>query len=238
MLFSVARNRLQSMNVTFSFAATMLVVAALPVNAAPPDKASLLSKYRDKFVVVTNEGLSTCYLSAEINGGIGDLIVFINGPNIQDVHARAIFCSAEPVHKGEVFAISHVAFHSGHLFLSVLNVSPHAITRGLGAFAHESLESGKATVRIPAGSDGKDMDAADSLAAHWFKLFDTAADAAKIGNTATGAFVAQVKAGMSFADVESALGVPQTRIDLNEKILYKYKDMTVEFHNGKVTDVR
>ena len=43
---------------------------------------------------------------------------------------------------------------------------------------------------------------------------------------------------MSFAEVESALGVPQTRVDLGEKVLYKYKDMTVEFHDGKVTDVR
>ena len=43
---------------------------------------------------------------------------------------------------------------------------------------------------------------------------------------------------MSFADVESALGAPLTRVDLGEKVLYKYKDMTVEFHDGKVTDVR
>jgi hypothetical protein len=91
---------------------------------------------------------------------------------------------------------------------------------------------------VRAGSDGKDIDAADALAAHWFRLFETAADAAKIGNTATGVFVNKLKPGMSFADVESAVGVPQTRIDLGEKILYKYKDMTVEFHDGKVTDVR
>lgn len=43
---------------------------------------------------------------------------------------------------------------------------------------------------------------------------------------------------MSFAEVEKALGIPQTRVDLGEKVLYKYKDMTVEFHDGKVTDVR
>jgi hypothetical protein len=54
----------------------------------------------------------------------------------------------------------------------------------------------------------------------------------------TGVFVNQVKAGMSFAEVEQALGPPQTRVDLGEKVLYKYKDMTVEFHDGKVTDVR
>ena len=48
----------------------------------------------------------------------------------------------------------------------------------------------------------------------------------------------EVKAGMTFAEVESALGLPVTKIGLGEKTLYKYKDMTVEFHDGKVTDVR
>ncbi len=43
----------------------------------------------------------------------------------------------------------------------------------------------------------------------------------------------QVRAG-----VEAALGPPTTKVDLGEKVLYKYKDMTVEFHDGKVTDVR
>lgn len=43
---------------------------------------------------------------------------------------------------------------------------------------------------------------------------------------------------MPYAEVETALGVPQTRVDLGEKVLYKFKDMTVEFHDGKVTDVR
>jgi hypothetical protein len=43
---------------------------------------------------------------------------------------------------------------------------------------------------------------------------------------------------MSFTEVERALGVPQTRVDLGEKVLYKYKDMMVEFRDGKVADVR
>jgi hypothetical protein len=91
---------------------------------------------------------------------------------------------------------------------------------------------------ISIGSAKGDTDKADDLAAQWFKAFDTAVDAAKFGNTASGVFVNQVKAGMSFAEVEAALGLPQTRVDLGEKVLYKYKDMTVEFRDGKVTDVR
>jgi hypothetical protein len=34
------------------------------------------------------------------------------------------------------------------------------------------------------------------------------------------------------------LGVPETKVDLGDKVLYKYKNMTVEFHTGKVSDVR
>ena len=48
----------------------------------------------------------------------------------------------------------------------------------------------------------------------------------------------QLKSGMTFAEIESVLGPPETRADLGSKVLYKYKDMTVEFHDGKVTDVR
>jgi hypothetical protein len=58
------------------------------------------------------------------------------------------------------------------------------------------------------------------------------------GNTASGAFVKEVKLGMTPAEVEDVMGLPVSKADLGEKVLYKYKDMTVEFHNGKVTDVR
>jgi hypothetical protein len=43
---------------------------------------------------------------------------------------------------------------------------------------------------------------------------------------------------MTPVEVERVLGSPVTRVDLGEKLLFKYKDMTVEFHDGKVTDVR
>ncbi len=147
-------------------------------------------------------------------------------------------CGFDPMHKGEVLKVSHVSLHLGYLFVALKNVSPHSVTRGIGAFAHESIEVGGVTIRIRAGRDGKDLDQAESLASRWLRPFDTAADAARFGNTATGVFVNQVKAGMSFAEVERALGLPQTRVDLGEKVLYKYKDMTVEFHDGKVADVR
>ena len=48
----------------------------------------------------------------------------------------------------------------------------------------------------------------------------------------------EVKLGMTPAEVEAALGSPETKADLGEKVLYRYKDMTVEFRAGKLTDAR
>jgi xanthosine utilization system XapX-like protein len=47
----------------------------------------------------------------------------------------------------------------------------------------------------------------------------------------------EVRLSMTPAEVEAAVGVPDTKVDLGEKVLYKYKNMTVEFHDGKVKDV-
>jgi DNA-directed RNA polymerase subunit RPC12/RpoP len=50
--------------------------------------------------------------------------------------------------------------------------------------------------------------------------------------------VKEVKLGMTPAEVEAELGLPETKADLGEKILYKHKNTTVEFHDGEVTDVK
>jgi hypothetical protein len=204
------------------------------IQASSIDKESLLAKYRDKFVVVTEDGLATGLCAGR--GEAGNPAIRISSPGDVQV-TDTLRCGAEAVHRGEILKVTHVSFHFGYLLLYVATVSPHSIIRGVGAFAHESLERGTAGIEIRAGKDGKDLDEADALAAHWFKPFDTP-DAAKLGNTASGVFVNQVKAGMSFAEVEHALGVPQIRVELGPKVLYKYKDMTIEFHDGKVADVR
>jgi triphosphoribosyl-dephospho-CoA synthetase len=111
------------------------------------------------------------------------------------------------------------------------------VRRGGGASRHEHLKYGRANL-IFETSDAKDYDAVASLVEKWLRPFDTQAEAAQFGNTASGVYVREVKLGMSFAEVEAALGPPQTRVELGEKVLYKYKDMTVEFHDGKVSDVK
>lgn len=51
------------------------------------------------------------------------------------------------------------------------------------------------------------------------------------------ASVKHVNLGMTPTEVESVLGMPETKVDLTEKVLYKYKNMTVQFRDGKVSDV-
>jgi len=48
----------------------------------------------------------------------------------------------------------------------------------------------------------------------------------------------EIKLGMTVADVEAAMGLPKTKADLGEKLIYKYDDMVVEFREGKVVDVK
>jgi hypothetical protein len=203
--------------------------------ASPIDKAGLLSRYRNKFVVVTKEGLSTCLhgsldpatLKILINeAGSVERTNVIGGDSTglqlerPDGSARignGPVGGLEQIRRGEVLKVSHVSL-SGRFLDIDLTVSPHVVEHGtgLGPINRVNIEGGSTELAIQA-SKGAGLDIADALAAlaaQWLGPFDSA------------------------AEVEKALGVPQTRIDLGDKILYKYKDVTVEFQAGKVTDVR
>jgi hypothetical protein len=236
-------------------AAAFMALLVHPIHAqSKMEKEAAVLKYQGKILIVKKDGIATGSFVKRIqweptSGGAALNI-------INDAGVSQVIAGTELVRKGEVLKITAVhlinahrvsgaeAAHGfekgGYLDLTVENLSPHAVTRGIGAFAHQSMELGRAFIAFRAGPNGVDFTAADALVAQWFTLLDgtNSADAARLGNTASGVFVDQVKTGMNFAEVESALGVPQTRIDLGEKVLYKYRDMTVEFHDGKVTDVR
>jgi hypothetical protein len=228
-------------------------LAVLSLLLCPPviatDKKDLSERYKGKYLVVLREGLAVgmCADLAEIPLG-NALDVIITGDSAEShpqtgMSAAMTRCGGiipEPLHKGEVVLARFTWFRrlrGGYFTITVQNLTPHQVKRGGGASRHEHLKYGRADL-IFETSDPKDYDAVASLVEKWLKPFDTRAEAAQFGNTATGVYVKEVKLGMSFAEVEAALGLPQTRVDLGEKVLYKYKDMTVEFHNGKVTDVK
>jgi hypothetical protein len=146
----------------------------------------------------------------------------------------------EPLRKGEIVFARYAWFRrlrGGFFTITVENLAAHQVRRGEGTSRHEHLKYGRANL-IFETIEPKDYDTVASLVEKWVRPFNTRAEAAQFGNTATGVYVKEVKLGMSFAEVEAALGLPQTRVELGEKVLYKYKDMTVEFHDGKVSDVK
>jgi hypothetical protein len=184
--------------------AVMFAGLVYPLQAqTKADKEAAVSKYKDKFLVVKKDGLSL----GVVGGGMCQPV--LSGPRmlyprsasvtilIADAeHSNVVDpfnCGIEPMHKGEVLRIYDVAVRTAgrgtdkgpYLFLLVVNVSPHAINRGVGAFEHQSMERGATNMAIRAGS-GKDFNA-DAVTDQWFMLFDSqaAAAAARPGNTET-----------------------------------------------------
>jgi hypothetical protein len=222
-----------------------LVAVALLLALPRPgiDRRELEKRYDHKYLVVQREGIAVGVCATEPQAVYQG--VRIDGDQVKLEDRYNFFCNVvtpEPIHTGEVVkVIDHPLIYSGALELKVQSVSPHAVTRGIAANEHESPEVGKAEIhfKLPVK---KDYDGLGAIIDRWLKAFDTldeaAAFAKRMGNTASGAFVKEVKLGMTPAEVEAVMGLPASKADLGEKVLYKYKDMTVEFHDGKVTDVR
>ena len=225
----------------------LLLPVCLPLFAA--DKKELEERYKGKYLLVLREGLAVgiCEGRPEVPSGTG-LDVRIAGDAVEFGREASLGTGMtgcgeiipEPLHKGEIVFAKYTWFRrlkGGYFTITVETVTPHQVRRSERASRQEHLKLGKADL-IFETSDAKDYNAAASMVETWLRPFDTRSEAAQYGNTASGVYVKEVKLGMSFAEVETALGPPQTRADLGEKVLYKYKDMTVEFHAGKVTDVK
>jgi hypothetical protein len=199
--------------------------------------------YKGRWVVALREGMAVGFPDASNLFAYAEVFVSGDGAQVCPLDEKGeTVCRnviTQPLHKGEVLYVGRVFIsRKKSIFgLSVRTVSPHSIQRAIGAFAHEPLEPGEVTISFTV-PDPDDYTAAVRQVARWFKVFGTAEDAEKFGNTAGGVFVREVKLGMTFAEVEQELRLPQTRVDLGQKVIYKYKDMTAEFQGGKVTDVR
>ena len=229
---------MQHILVLFSLALTL----AAPGGLRASEKKDFAEAYKNKFFVVTRDGLQLAICSKEPGkSAYFDVTLTADGADTSQhgfvARAGESDCgpSPQPVAKGEVLRARNAWIRGGWLHIFVEAIAPHSVTRGVGAFEHESHELPGGILKLSV-KDGYDQ--TRKLVDEWLHIFDSQDEAIKFGNTASGVFVKQVKQGMTFAEVESALGPPITRIDLENKVLYKYKDMTVEFHDGKVSDVR
>lgn len=222
---------------------TGLLILAAVSGCLAVDKEGLQTRYRNKFVVAMRDGLAIgvcasrslekAMITIQIDGDDAKW----KAPGYLLTPTGCGRVDPEPIRKGEVLKVKHIAIRGDRFIIAIENASPHQIERGQGAFQHGSYETGYAFLSFHM-DDKNNLDQVSGVIDRWLMPFDSAQEAAKFGNTASGVFVKHISVGMSFAEVESAMGPPQTRVDLPEKILYKYKDMTVEFRDGKVADVR
>lgn len=220
----------------------LLILLAVCSPSFANDKKDLAETYKNKFFVVARDGL-TLAVCSKIPSHLAYFDVTLTADTV-DISQRGFVAgvgegdcgpSPEPIAKGEVLRVDRVWVRKDWLHIAVIAMAPHSVTRGVGAFEHESRESPSGILKL---SLKKGDDETRKVAEEWLRVFDSQDEAVKFGNTASGVFVKQVKQGMTFAQVEAVLGPPATRVDLDQKVLYKYKDMTVEFHDGKVADVR
>lgn len=212
---------------------------------AANDKKIFTERYKGKYLLVLKEGLAFGVCEDHeatrglFNTDLPMLSVLIRGESVEYKRQTSFLnCGAinpEPLHKGDVLRVTWTGARNGYYSIATETSVPHQLERGVGAFAHQSAEIGGAYLNFEASSPEQ----ANAIVALWVREFNSLQEASEqISNTTSGVYVKQVKLGMTFAEVEQVLGPPVTLIDLESKKLYKYKDMTVEFKDGKVVDVR
>jgi hypothetical protein len=213
------------------------------------ERDAMRAKYTGRQIMVMKEGVITglpCVPASmpeiaqavSMAGPIPIVRFLITPSETRLINPYEYHCDTYPVHKGEMLKVLGANIDtSSVLHLSVVAVAPHSITRGTGAYAHQSVEAPIGWLMFSASNPK----GSEALAEDWVRIMDAkevAAALASVGNTASGVVVDQIGLGMTFLDVERVMGTPKTRVDLGEKVLYKYSDMTIEFQLGKVTDVR
>jgi hypothetical protein len=236
----------------------LILVSAFCIPGLAIDKKEFEQRYKGKYLVVLRKDLlvgicddtpsfhgvpmkvtidaDQVYFKREGKSTMGALM-----PGNKEDERYCSRFSTEPLQEGQALKVLKVRIGDDDLSLTVETVSLYSITRGRGAHEPESRETAKAEFHFVYPTQ-YDFPGVAATCDKWVQPFDTLEAAtnfgATIGNTARGAFVKEVKLGMTPAEVESIMGPPMAKADLGEKVLYKYMDMTVEFHDGKVTNVR
>lgn len=231
---------------------SIALISAIPSygkDQAPKD-------FDNKYFVVTRSGLAvgTCDIPCSADDTLCSgkflptLAVRMDGIAVE-FHTQSGFgvCHTEliptPIGAGTVLLSSRSSIdkHESRYCLLLQTAFPVSVTRGVGAFAHPSQEFGAMSIRIRL-SDPTKVDLIGAALTQWMTQTDSLASAVKLSaqmaHSEEQAAVKQIKLGMAFEEVERVMGLPDTRVDLGRKILYKYPSMTVVFEDGKVVDVK
>lgn len=146
-----------------------------------------------------------------------------------DGHFNTALGGGLPVRVGE--PVAALPIQGGLRLLTVLR---HNVTRGVGAFQHESPERLEVSIFI----EGDDCAAMNGV---WRKAFkeipDLDAWKKTHGYSSSDVLVDEISEGMSREEVEAILGAPEHKGTAAGKTTYFYPKMKVVFTNGKVTGI-
>jgi hypothetical protein len=137
---------------------------------------------------------------------------------------------------GEAVRITNVEENATAPSVMFSSVFLHNVTRGTGASEHTSPEH----INLAIAFDAAEAEDCAFVKRAWGRLFlptDPAEVDKLIAANPSGVLVAEVKAGMTPAEVEGVFGAPDRKADLGTKTIYFYPKMKITFVGGKVTDV-
>lgn len=154
-----------------------------------------------------------------------------------DMHGAATTgtrAGSVPFKRGEIVTFRAISPN----LIVVASALKHSITRGQGAFQHQSPENLNLLLAFELGTRAT-FDCS-AVAKAWGNSFEDVPEDSfqkAIAGSPSGVLVDEVAAGMSPAEVEGILGPPDRRATLAGKTVYFYPRMKVTFVAGKVTDV-
>ena len=122
----------------------------------------------------------------------------------------------------------------GSVSVVVTSLLKHNITRGQGAFQHQSPERLNVEMFFPLEMS------CDAAKAAWSKVLTpvTQQEAeAVLARFPSGVMVEELRQGMTPTEVEAILGPPERQAVLGQKKIYFYPKMKVTFVDAKVTDI-
>jgi len=145
------------------------------------------------------------------------------------------------VQPGTILGILDLKIKDDRIELGCRTAEPgHQVQRlqGILGSGQQSFERTTTKLRFffdEATMEASDLDHIYTAIDSWVKPFSTLEDAIAFASTLG---TREISLGMTIAEIESVLGPPELKISLGEKVIYKYSDMTVDFVDGKVADVK
>ena len=142
------------------------------------------------------------------------------------------------VEPGTILGILNLKIKNDRIELFCRTAEPLHQVQRLTGIQTKSFERTTTNLRLffdKGTMESGDLDHIYTAIDSWVKPFPTLEDAIAFASTFG---TKEISLGMTIAEIESVLGRPEIKVSLGEKVIYKYSDMTVEFVDGKVADVK